>query len=898
MTLRYWPSLLCSTLGLLALTSCQSGTPIQTGTTQPNLAPRPDRFPLAVDPAVVGVAAGDLSIDLTAGTAEFNPVRGAEAIGDTFSEIGLAPAFTDLFGKNFEVVGLRQTGPDNIELDFRITHPFTVAKRPDLGIFNTKAWFVTDQPGTTVAGVNSVPGLVTNADGYGVMWSDTSVNTPSFTAAPVQPYVILHEDMSSAPFNWNAPAGFNVLFPGQTSTDTVALDLGGSNTLSVRVYITADYGQSAVRATRQNPAYDLPKFAGNAPWKVAVTEIDNTLTATVPTSTATYQVDVWDWKHGQGLNSDVTAINLNVPDIMASPQPISFSGTGDDPTPLTGTTIVTNALDPGEGDYWGVVTVTDNGSGIGLKDDLATPVALGSYTTYQWFPYHIGAIPNTPPTALIGRCFGGTLNVGSGERFNGTGSTPGTNPIVTYEWDFDYDGSNFTIDGTGSLISHAFPAAGTITVALRVTDGGTGIDIDTLPITIGGTPSWSTATRLTNNSYFEQYGGLYGHNGSSIETTPDGAVHVIWPEVSGSFPAYTYNTWDLEYSGCPPTLQTARLAETHNPSNNFAWNISTAVTDAGVLHACVSGPTGSSAYPEFRDVKYEGGVWSVVGPIESYVSPGQVWMNGQLVANGNKLGWVGMRMIAGTCPSTPAPLFPVYFNENSGSGWGTATQIGTFNMVTSSSGCGGFSHVTPTCSLIGTTGGDWMATWSGLNTRYDGFTAVPANGSMDINWNKSTGGVWGAASILIPGSGSQFDHPIMRRSPNGTTWMVCNSGSGSALSLASYNGTTWTGLTQIQTDSSGSLSDVDYTFDSAGRGMLVSTYDQGASGVRTKTFLQTDTMAAISAAPNVLADTGGTTRLMPMVTAFTDGRFFLAWETDKYGGGPFTAREMDSAIYQ
>ncbi|MEO7994360.1 MAG: hypothetical protein ABI743_08170, partial [bacterium] len=113
------------------------------------------------------LAAFDLAIDKAAGSATLVPTRTSTAIGDTFSEIGLAPAFTELFGKNFRVVGLRSTGPDTIEVDFEITHPFLPIKRPDLGIFNTKCWVITDRAGQTVGSVTGVPDLVTNADGHG-----------------------------------------------------------------------------------------------------------------------------------------------------------------------------------------------------------------------------------------------------------------------------------------------------------------------------------------------------------------------------------------------------------------------------------------------------------------------------------------------------------------------------------------------------------------------------------------------------------------------------------------------------------------------------------------------------------------------------------------------------------
>jgi len=56
--------------------------------------------------------------------------------------------------------------------------------------------------------------------------------------------------------------------------------------------------------------------------------------------------------------------------------------------------------------------------------------------------------------------------------FNASLSTPGWNdgnepPIVTYAWDFESDG---VIDAYGVTVTHAFPAVGTYTVTLNVTD--------------------------------------------------------------------------------------------------------------------------------------------------------------------------------------------------------------------------------------------------------------------------------------------------------------------------------------------------------------------------------------------------------------------------------------------
>lgn len=56
-------------------------------------------------------------------------------------------------------------------------------------------------------------------------------------------------------------------------------------------------------------------------------------------------------------------------------------------------------------------------------------------------------------------------------------ATNGSAPY-TFEWDFDYNGT-FTVDSTEQYPNHSYSTAGTYVVALRVTDSGGNISIDT-----------------------------------------------------------------------------------------------------------------------------------------------------------------------------------------------------------------------------------------------------------------------------------------------------------------------------------------------------------------------------------------------------------------------------------
>ncbi|HYE79910.1 MAG TPA: hypothetical protein VEI97_18150, partial [bacterium] len=352
------PRYLLAALLLSAATACSSPSPTSpapagTGNRRPLGEQGP--LPLAADPAAVALAAFDLVVDPGAGTAALVPLRGVTAIGDAFSEVGLMPAFDGRFGDHFDLDRIERIDGETMALDFTTSHPFTAQARPDLGIFNVKLWVALEGPSATVNGVPATPGVVRNAEGYGTMWASTTTSPAAAGLPSVQPYIILNEDPSSAPFDWRNPVGWNVLFPGQSTTDTLELTLDPSAPpLRVRLFLTADYGQSAVRTTRQNPQYSLPEFAGNAPWKVQVTETVNGLEAGSPTSNAEFRVDIWDWKHGQGLGSDVLSARLYLPDIRgAAPVDLGLSGTGSDPTPLTATALALNSAGAGNGSYWG-----------------------------------------------------------------------------------------------------------------------------------------------------------------------------------------------------------------------------------------------------------------------------------------------------------------------------------------------------------------------------------------------------------------------------------------------------------------------------------------------------------------------------------------------------------------
>ncbi len=121
----------------------------------------------------------------------------------------------------------------------------------------------------------------------------------------------------------------------------------------------------------------------------------------------------------------------------------------------------------------------------------------------------------TPENAAPSADAGADRNVAEGTtvNFSGAGSTDpdGASDIVSYQWDYNYDGVNFDIDATGVSTSVTYNDNGTHTVALRVTDSAGNTSIDSSLVTVqnvGPTASISGAPASSNE-------------GSSINLTGD-----------------------------------------------------------------------------------------------------------------------------------------------------------------------------------------------------------------------------------------------------------------------------------------------------------------------------------------------------------------------------------------
>lgn len=120
---------------------------------------------------------------------------------------------------------------------------------------------------------------------------------------------------------------------------------------------------------------------------------------------------------------------------------------------------------------------------------------------------------------------------GAGEtvNFDGSASTHtlglANRQIVNYEWDFDFDGTNFTVDASGpsATTTNIYPNTGTFVAALRVTDDTGATDLTTIVITVA-VPNQPVIT------------------GPFADGTSDSTPVITWTGGSGQFNLVLTNT--------------------------------------------------------------------------------------------------------------------------------------------------------------------------------------------------------------------------------------------------------------------------------------------------------------------------------------------------------------------
>jgi hypothetical protein len=101
------------------------------------------------------------------------------------------------------------------------------------------------------------------------------------------------------------------------------------------------------------------------------------------------------------------------------------------------------------------------------------PPGTNGIETFQKF------LINSRPRAVLNGLGNSVYYLGETLSMDGTGSSDADAEVLTYEWDFDYDGSTFNADDTSKSTTHSYTTEGPRTLALRVTDPHGASDLKT-----------------------------------------------------------------------------------------------------------------------------------------------------------------------------------------------------------------------------------------------------------------------------------------------------------------------------------------------------------------------------------------------------------------------------------
>ena len=516
----------------------------------------------------------------------------------------------------------------NAVVEIGIKHPFDAGdpfkpisgrNRGDLHVFNVEGTVIFDDDsptnefaslGETVASTNLL-----NADGYSI-YLDTAIDDIYPTQATAHPYILHFDDYSAGNFDPSNPMGFESVTdppPGGNLIMAMGCDydvqeyvfgLDDDTSFEFIFAVGCTYAISASsKSERFNPEFQIPQHNKKAASEVKVEIVDNSLVAGEESSSAELLIKVLDINHGvpvgEGLNemksdSSVASILVEVPGVTSGAigGPISpTGGDGRDPlNPLTFNVLFNNDLEANEGVYPGLVKVLDsypsglnelpllNGDdAIKRVDPLANPISglysLQEFATYMVFSIEITGASHTPQASFTTDPAGDPdlgINYLDSVIFTSTSTDPDDpmtpeGQIVTYEWDFEWDGDpvNFIDDTSGAgtdIETFQYATPGIIQAGLRVTDGGSPpliSEIYSIQITID---EWSQDFVVDTND----------GRVPKIAQMPGGNMILIWSGFDGQ---NHYSVFDDDWSDpdilCAST--TDYLSISAGPGDNEAW---------------------------------------------------------------------------------------------------------------------------------------------------------------------------------------------------------------------------------------------------------------------------------------------------------------------------------------
>lgn len=510
-----------SAILMISSIGCSGGTsPVETGLNMPNADDIPSRInDMQSGGFVLGVYDLNISSDLQ--SAEITPVRTLDDVGDSWfvemTKFFIAKPCVDCLA----VSGISLTSQEWVKVAIHTTHPFEkgdssqppdARNRDDVRVFDSKL-IVIDKDGDGIEfpelGRTVSSTIVLNADGYTDMIEpvyDQIGNRPNDT----HPYIILFKNPLEGNVDPLSPTGFsdlanasghNVMNQGESSDDFLLLDLDPGESISLKLYLTANYGQSAIDYTyRLEPTYYIPEFNAKEAWRVEAYVESNSLGPGETESMAEIKVKVWDWQQGAVVDltlssldkiraqSGVAEVSVEFPGLFSgtvSKSVYDTGGTGQYLTPLEYRLEIYNELGAPSGIYDGLVCVLDEretGGNVSMPEDGIrnsgfglVPFEVPGFRTYYYLNAVVTALQNVSPVARFTTSPpGDPIYIGRDEDidYDATDSYDVDGSITTYEWDFQYDVETFNPQPghTSSQGAWSYSIPGTYRIALRVTD--------------------------------------------------------------------------------------------------------------------------------------------------------------------------------------------------------------------------------------------------------------------------------------------------------------------------------------------------------------------------------------------------------------------------------------------
>jgi hypothetical protein len=199
---------------------------------------------------------------------------------------------------------------------------------------------------------------------------------------------------------------------------------------------------------------------------------------------------------------------------------------------------------------------------------------------------HDVTVSNVAPTGDGGGPYAGTSGVGI--LFSGSATDPGADTF-TYEWDFDFDGSLFDVDGSGAGPTHSYPLSGSYTVALRVRDDDGGTDLATASVSVVDAPDITPPTvpqgvvadvlgaseiRLSWDASSDAESGVSGYRVYRDGVLVDSPTGTTYQDI-GLDPstAYSYEVSSVNGAGIEsPRSDPAGATTSPGPAFDYSWD--------------------------------------------------------------------------------------------------------------------------------------------------------------------------------------------------------------------------------------------------------------------------------------------------------------------------------------